>query len=82
MQSGRFRFTPANGTYFQLMDYSDIQPDMDDLTFARWLTTQIGVAATPISVFYESPPEQRLVRFCFAKSDETLREAAEKLCRI
>ncbi|UTW02299.1 pyridoxal phosphate-dependent aminotransferase [Amphritea atlantica] len=82
MQPGRFRFTPADGTYFQLMDYSEIQPDMDDLTFARWLTTEIGVAAIPISVFYQSPPEQRLVRFCFAKGDDTLREAAEKLCKI
>lgn len=82
MAPSRFHFTPANGTYFQLMDYSDIQPDMDDLTFARWLTTEVGVAAIPVSVFYESPPEQRLVRFCFAKGDDTLREAAEKLCRI
>lgn len=82
MRSSRFSFVPSTGTYFQLMDYSAIEPEMDDLTFARWLTTEIGVAAIPISVFYESPPEQRLVRFCFAKDDATLRQAAEKLCKI
>ncbi|WP_290701955.1 pyridoxal phosphate-dependent aminotransferase [Amphritea sp.] len=82
MESSRFSFVPSEGTYFQLMDYSTIAPEMDDLSFARWLTKEVGVAAIPISVFYESPPEQRLVRFCFAKDDETLRQAAEKLCRI
>lgn len=82
MGSSRFSFVPSEGTYFQLMDYSKIAPEMDDLTFARWLTTEVGVAAIPISVFYESAPEQRLIRFCFAKDDETLRQAAEKLCKI
>lgn len=82
MESSRFSFVPSEGTYFQLMDYSRIAPEMDDLSFARWLTKEVGVAAIPVSVFYESPPEQRLVRFCFAKDDETLRQAAEKLCRI
>jgi methionine aminotransferase len=82
MESSRFSFVPSEGTYFQLMDYSRIAPEMDDLAFARWLTKEVGVAAIPISVFYESPPEQRLVRFCFAKDDETLKQAAEKLCRI
>ena len=82
MESSRFSYVPSEGTYFQLMDYSTIAPEMDDLTFARWLTKEVGVAAIPISVFYESPPEQRLVRFCFAKDDETLKQAAEKLCRI
>ncbi|GGK75431.1 pyridoxal phosphate-dependent aminotransferase [Amphritea balenae] len=82
MASSRFRFTPARGTYFQLMDYSEIKPEMNDVEFARWLTTEVGVAAIPISVFYDCPPEQRLVRFCFAKDDATLTQAAEKLCKI
>ena len=72
----RFRFTPSSGTYFQLVDYSDIS-DGDDLEFSRWMTTEHGVACIPVSVFYASPPNQRLVRFCFAKDDSTLEEAAE-----
>lgn len=82
MAPSRFSFKPADGTYFQLVDYSAIAPDMDDVTFARWLTTEVGVAAIPVSVFYASPPHQRLVRFCFAKDDKTLKQAAEKLCKI
>lgn len=81
--ASRFSFKPADGSYFQLVDYSAIAPDMDDVTFARWLTTEVGVAAIPVSVFYDSPPpQQRLVRFCFAKDDNTLKLAAEKLCKI
>ena len=50
---------------------------------AEWLTREKGVAAIPVSVFYQSPPpEMRLVRFCFAKREETLRQAAEKLCAV
>jgi methionine aminotransferase len=52
---------------------------MDDQSFATHLTQNVGVAAIPISVFYESPPDQKIVRFCFAKDDDTLRLAAEKL---
>ena len=50
---------------------------------AVWLTREHGVATIPVSVFYQAPPAgQRLVRLCFAKREETLREAAEKLCVI
>lgn len=77
----RFKFEPAKGTYFQLADYSEISDELD-MEFVHRLTTQHGVAAIPISVFYDSPPEQNLIRFCFAKDDATLDQAGEMLCRI
>lgn len=83
LAGSRFRFTRAPGTYFQLADYSAIRPDLDDVAMAEWLTREHGVAAIPVSVFYQqAPAEMRLVRFCFAKREETLRLAAEKLCAI
>lgn len=83
LTGSRFSFTRAPGTYFQLVDYSTIRPDLDDLAMAEWLTREHGVAAIPVSVFYQTPPQDlRLVRFCFAKREETLRQAAEKLCAI
>jgi methionine aminotransferase len=79
----RFSFTRVAGTYFQLVDYSQIRPDLNDVEMALWMTREHGVASIPISVFYQTPPAgQRLVRLCFAKREETLREAAEKLCVI
>ena len=76
-----FRALRAPGTYFQLADYSEIssQPDVE---FARWLTIEHGVATIPISVFYQTPPDVRLVRFCFAKENATLDAAAERLRRL
>jgi len=83
LEASRFTFTRAAGTFFQLVDYSAIRPDLDDVAMAEWLTREQGVAAIPISVFYQAPPKDlRLVRFCFAKREETLRQAAEKLCAI
>lgn len=76
-----FRFTPAAGTYFQLADYGAIS-DFDDVEFSRRLTVEHGVATIPISVFYESAPAARLVRFCFAKQAGTLAEAARRLTDI
>ncbi|WP_338575486.1 pyridoxal phosphate-dependent aminotransferase [Pseudomonas canadensis] len=79
----RFRFTRVTGTYFQLVDYSQIRPDLDDVAMSLWMTREHGVATIPVSVFYQTPPQgQRLVRLCFAKREETLRQAAEKLCVI
>ena len=79
----RFSFTRSTGTYFQLVDYSQIRPDLSDVEMALWMTREHGVASIPISVFYQTPPQgQRLVRLCFAKREETLREAAVKLCAI
>ncbi|AXA26658.1 pyridoxal phosphate-dependent aminotransferase [Pseudomonas putida] len=83
LQTSRFAFTRTVGTYFQLVDYSAIRPDLNDVEMALWLTREHGVATIPVSVFYQRPiPEQRLVRLCFAKREETLRQAAEKLCAI
>jgi methionine aminotransferase len=79
----RFSFSPSAGTYFQLVDYSLIRPDLDDVAMSEWMTREHGVASIPISVFYRNPPQgQRLVRLCFAKREETLQRAAEKLCVI
>jgi len=78
MAPSPFKMIPSPGTYFQLADYSDVS-DMDDQSFVAHLTKVVGVAAIPISVFYAQPPEQRVVRFCFAKDDATLALAAEKL---
>ncbi|QEY61509.1 pyridoxal phosphate-dependent aminotransferase [Metapseudomonas lalkuanensis] len=83
LAGSRFGFTRAAGTYFQLVDYSAIRDDLDDVAMSEWLTREHGVAAIPVSVFYQQAPKDlRLVRFCFAKREETLREAAEKLCAI
>lgn len=81
IQPSRFKFTPTSGTYFQCVDYSAIS-DLSDVEFCKWLIEKAGVAAIPVSVFCEAPPDIRLVRFCFAKSDETLRAAAERICAI
>jgi methionine aminotransferase len=78
----RFRFRPAASTYFQLADYSAVS-DLRDVEFARWLTTQCGVAAIPISVFSAQPPAaERIVRFCFAKHEATLAAAAMQLRKL
>lgn len=82
LAESRFAFTPTRGTFFQLADYRAIA-DVDDVTMARRLTTEYGVAAIPVSVFYAEPPaDLRWVRFCFAKQEATLEEAAAKLCAI
>jgi methionine aminotransferase len=76
-----FRLFPVAGAYFQLADYAELS-DEDDLTFARRLTTEFGVAAIPLSPFFEKPPDARIVRFCFCKEDRTLELAAERLARV
>jgi methionine transaminase len=72
---------PCAGTYFQMMDYSAVS-DEPDVDFARRLTMQYGVAAIPPSVFYHDRTDHKVLRFCFAKQDQTLERAAEILCRI
>ena len=78
LKPSEFMFIPSGGTYFQLADYSAIS-DEPDTEFAARLTREHKVAAIPVSVFYKSQPDQRVVRFCFAKDNGTLREAAERL---
>jgi methionine aminotransferase len=72
---------PCEGTYFQTVDYSAVSA-LSEVDFARWLTTTVGVAAIPLSVFYQRPQERRHVRFCFAKKTETLALAAERLAQL
>ncbi len=71
----------SEGTYFQLFDYSGFS-GMRDLDFAKWLTTEAGVAAIPVSAFYASGRDEKVVRFCFAKREQTLKKAAEKLHKL
>ncbi|SHE85727.1 methionine aminotransferase [Marinomonas polaris DSM 16579] len=78
----RFTLLPCEGTYFQLLDYSQIS-DLDDVAFCEWLIDQVGVAAIPVSVFYQQPPkDQRIIRLCFAKEESTLLEAARRLSEL
>jgi len=77
----RFTLLPADGTYFQCVRYDGIS-DMAESEFAQWLTREIKVAAIPVSAFYSRPQESGIVRFCFAKRDETLRLALERLAKV
>ena len=77
----RMRLLPCQGTYFQCVDYSAVS-DLGDDAFCRWLTTEIGVAAIPLSAFYVDGLDRRIARFCFAKKDETLDLALERLGRL
>ncbi len=77
----RLTLLPCEGTYFLLADYSAIS-DMDDVSFCRWLTSEVGVAAIPLSVFCDAPFPHKLIRLCFAKQEATLLAAAERLCRL
>ena len=81
LEESRFNIIPAGGTYFQLLDYSEIT-DMKDTEFAIQLTEDNKIASIPVSVFYNSPPDSKVLRFCFAKDNETLEKAAEILCKI
>ena len=75
-----FELLPCHGTYFQLARYDRIS-DRPDREFAEWLTREVGVAVIPISVFYADGRDDRVVRFCFAKQEATLRAASERLCK-
>ncbi len=77
----RFKFTPSKGTYFQVLDYSEIT-DEQDVDFAKRLTKEFKIASIPLSVFNENSKDDKVLRFCFAKTDETLIKASEILCRI
>jgi len=81
LKASRFKILPAYGTYFQLLDYSVIS-DKNEMDFARWLIEEHKIAAIPISPFYHKKDDHKVLRFCFAKKDETLVEAAEILSRI
>ena len=81
LAKSRFTLLPADGTYFQCVRYDAISP-LDEAAFSEWLTTEIKVAAIPVSAFYSQPQESGIVRFCFAKKDETLQLALERLSSL
>ena len=81
MKDSRFEFKPSKGTYFQLMNYKNISVERD-VDFAKRLIKEIGVASIPVSVFNDDNLDTKVLRFCFAKSDDTLKKAAEILCKI
>ena len=76
-----FKLLPSEGSYFQCVDISDVS-DLNEADFCKWLTTEIGVAAIPLSAFYGNGFDQRVVRFCFAKKDETLNAALARLKKL
>src|SRR5450830_1263548 len=77
----KFKLLPSEGTYFQCVDISAAS-DLSETEFCKWLTTEIGVAAIPLSAFYGNGFDQRVVRFCFAKQDATLNTALERLAKL
>ncbi|MFH1321051.1 MAG: methionine aminotransferase [Bacteroidota bacterium] len=81
VRNSKFKLKPSLGSYFQLLDYSDIT-DEKDTDYAIRLTKEAGVASIPVSAFYHKPVDDKTLRFCFAKEEETLERAAEKLCKI
>jgi len=81
IEGSRFKPLPSRGTYFQLLRYDAIT-DEPDAGFAKRMTREFGVASIPISVFYRGREDNKVVRFCFAKSEETLKQGAAKLLRV
>lgn len=81
----RFKLLPSEGTYFQCVSIAHLavpERDLPEIEFCKWLTQEIGVAAIPLSAFYGNAFDQKLVRFCFAKRDDTLQEALQRLGRL
>ena len=78
IEGSRFKMIPCLGTYFQLLDYSDISEE-NDVDFSIRLIEEYKIASIPVSVFYNSPLDEKVLRFCFAKKDETILKAAEIL---
>jgi len=81
ISESRFKFQPSQGTYFQVLDYSNITDDYD-VDFAKRLTRDFKIAAIPLSVFNDNGKDDKVLRFCFAKTDDTLIRASEILCKI
>jgi methionine aminotransferase len=82
LQQTRFKLLPAPASYFQCVNYTELgisQASLSETDFCSWLTTEIGVAAIPVSTFYAKPIESGVIRFCFAKEEKTLSSALERL---
>jgi len=78
----KFKLLPTPGTYFQCADYSALnipEAKLNEADFCKWLTTKVGVAAIPVSAFYDQPTESGVIRFCFAKQEQTLSTALQRL---
>ena len=85
LEGTHFKLLPTPGTYFQCVDYSKLnipQAKLSEADFCQWLTKEIGVAAIPVSAFYERPTESGVIRFCFAKQEQTLANALERLQKL
>jgi len=81
LKNSKFKPIPTFGTYFQVLDYSNIS-DKKEMEFAEWLIKEHHVASVPVSAFYHKNDDHKMLRFCFAKKEETLEQAAELLCKI
>ncbi|WP_341849952.1 aminotransferase class I/II-fold pyridoxal phosphate-dependent enzyme [Christiangramia oceanisediminis] len=81
IKDSRFRFTASSGTYFQLLNYSNIS-DESDVDFAERLVKEHKLTSIPVSVFNIDKKDHKQLRFCFAKTDETLERAAEIICKL
>lgn len=81
LENSRFKLLPAKGTYYQLASYDQIS-DMKDTDFADYLVKDVGIAVIPVSVFYHQKTDNKVIRFCFAKEDETLLRAAAILNKL
>jgi methionine aminotransferase len=81
LKKTRLRMLPSEGSYFQCVDYSQVS-SLKEAAFCEWLTTEIGVAAIPLSAFYADGYEQHIARLCFAKRDDTLQSALSRLQKL
>jgi methionine aminotransferase len=81
IKDSKFKWIPTKATYFQVLDYSDITNE-NDVSYAKRLTKEKGIAAIPMSVFNEGDLDEKVLRFCFAKTEETLLKAAKILNSI
>jgi len=85
LASTKFELLPSEGSYFQCVRIDQLgvpEKNLSEADFCQWLTSEIGVAAIPLSAFYADGFDQRVVRFCFAKQDETLKLALSRLARL
>ena len=81
LEKSKFKFVPSKGTYFQLLDYSAIS-NKNDFEFSEFLTKEVGVGVIPLSPFYANGNNEKIIRICFAKKEEVLEAASERLCKL
>jgi methionine transaminase len=81
LKQTKFKLLPSEGSFFQCVDMSEVS-DLSEADFCKWLTKEVGVAAIPLSAFYSNSFDQRVVRFCFAKQEETLNLALTRLAKL